>query len=151
MMRCWSSYSMSWPAGALVRSATTTPAAVASSVIVTGLPWASRCTAVRIRCLPVCWSGPNRVSAMVLAKRSAVISGPFRAALLFRYRSGLPPVGQSSRAAGFGGIVSPWMGCPARAVSGERIAVAVLEGVDELAFLLELVDACVDAVAGTLQ
>ncbi|WP_353372791.1 hypothetical protein [Mycobacterium sp.] len=60
-------------------------------------------------------------------------------------------MGGSSGADGFGGIVSPWMGCAARAVSGERIPVAVLEGVDELALLLQLVDACVDAVAGTLQ
>lgn len=34
---------------------------------------------------------------------------------------------------------------------GERIAVAVSERVDALALLLEVVDACVDAVAGTLQ
>jgi hypothetical protein len=65
---------MSQPAGALFTSATSTPAALASSVSVTGLPWASSRIAVRIKFLPVLWSGPSSVSAMAVAKRPTDVS-----------------------------------------------------------------------------
>lgn len=106
----------------------------------------------RIRCLPVCVSGPNRMSAVVLAKRSAVMSGPSLCCIVVLVRIvGSATGGESSRTTGFGGMSYPRIGCPASAVSGKGVVVAVGERVDTLALLLKLVDALIAARPETLQ